>query len=199
MNNSLVLLLSYIISISFAPASQADELPSIFNGRDLTGWVVPENNVWWSVDNGVLLAKNGPQRKPSVLWTDQEYDNFVLQVQFKFGTGTVDSGVFLRTTGEQIQLGISGSLNRDMTASPYIAGKGYPVVAQGVKELLKPHNWNQLTIVAIGKTYTVWLNGRLVMTYDSETAVEKGPVGLQVHAGNTMSIEFRDICLAELN
>jgi hypothetical protein len=114
------------------------------------------------------------------------------------GEGTVDSGIFLRNDHDQIQIGISGSLQRDLTASPYIPGKGYPVEAEGVGELLRPEDWNDMTIVAIGHNYSVWLNGKHVMSYDSESAIEKGPIGIQLHPGRAMSIEYRNIRVAEL-
>lgn len=183
---------------SQAARSAAAELPSAFNGHDLTGWREPENNVWWRAADGVLNVASDVSKKGSTLWTDQEYGNFIMEFEFKFGSGTVDSGVFVRDEREQIQIGISGSLKRDMTASPYIAGKGYPVEAEGVAELLKLDDWNTMTIVAKGNTYTVWLNGKQVMTYDSDTAAAKGPIGLQLHPNTEMSISFRDIRIAEL-
>lgn len=183
----------------FVVSIQAKPLPSIFNGKDFTGWKVPANNIWWSVEHGLLKVKSGPEKKGSTLWTEKEYRNYVMELEFKFGPGTVDSGVFMRNSKEQIQIGISGSLKRDMTASPYIAGKGYPVEAKGVKELLKLDDWNEMTIVAKGKNYTVWLNGKNVMTYESDTAIEKGPVGIQLHGNRDMAIDYRKITLAELN
>ena len=123
----------------------------------------------------------------------------MVELDFRMGSeGVVDSGVFLRNEREQVQIGISGSKKRDMTASPYISGKGYPVEAEGVAELLKPHDWNTLRIRARGQTYTTWLNGKEVMNYTSETAVERGPIGLQLHPGRHMRIDFRAIRLTEL-
>jgi len=195
-----LLTLSILTVATMAPCSlQAGELPSIFNGKDLSGWKVPENNVWWKADQGVLKVKSGPNKTGSTLWSEKEYKNFVMEFEFKLGEGTVDSGVFVRNGKEQIQIGISGSLKRDMTASPYISGKGYPVEAKGVKELLKLDDWNEMTIVAKGKNYTVWLNGINVMTYTSDSAIEKGPVGIQLHGNRDMSIDYRNIRLAELN
>ena len=121
-----------------------------------------------------------------------------MEFDFRFGEGTIDTGVHVRTEKEQIQIGISGSLKRDMTGSPYIAGKGYPVEAEGVADLLKSKDWNTMKIQAIGKEYTVWLQGKKVMTYTSESAVEKGPVGLQLHGGKEMAADFRNLRLAEL-
>jgi hypothetical protein len=99
---------------------------------------------------------------------------------------------------DQIQIGISGSLKRDMTASPYIPGKGYPVEAEGVKELLKMDDWNTLKIEVKGMTYTSYLNGKKVMTYTSVSGKEKGPIGLQLHGKRDMSIDFRSIKVGEL-
>ena len=176
----------------------ADPLPSIFNGKDLTGWKVPANNIWWSASDGILQVKSDPKKKGSTLWSEKEYTNFVMEFDFKMGEGTIDSGIYVRKASEQIQIGESGSLKRDMTASPYISGKGYPVEAEGVKDLLKLDDWNSMTIIAKGKRYTVWLNGEQVMTYVSASAAEKGPVGIQLHGNRDMTMDYRNIRLAEL-
>ncbi len=180
------------------PLTHARKLPRIFNGKDLSSWVVPENNIWWKAEHGILKVKSGPNQKGSTLWSKKEYANFIMELEFKFGQGTIDTGVFVRNSKEQIQIGISGSLKRDMTGSPYISGKGYPVEAEGVKELLKLEGWNAMTIVAKGKNYSVWLNGKQVMTYHSESAIERGPIGFQLHGSRDMSVDYRNIRLAEL-
>ncbi|MGI9545499.1 MAG: 3-keto-disaccharide hydrolase [Cyclobacteriaceae bacterium] len=193
------LLFLTFLSVSGTCQSNNPKLEPIFNGKDLQGWAVPENNVWWIVEDGILYAKSDPEQKGSILWTENQYQDFVFQVDFRFGEGTVDSGVFLRTESEQLQIGESGSLKRDMTASPYISGKGYPVEAEGVKELLKMNDWNNIKVKVEGDTYTSWLNGKQVMTYNSETAVDKGAIGLQVHPNRDMSIDFRNLLFAEIN
>ena len=190
------LIFSFIaFSILLILQSTADdgELKSIFNGKDLTGWDVPDNNIWFTVKDGVLKLENGPQKKGQTLWTSDEYENFEMEFDFKMGKGTVDSGVYVRNSREQIQIGISGSLKRDMTGSPYISGKGYPVEAKGVKELLKLDDWNTMKICAEGKKYTVWLGGQKIMTYESDSAIKKGKIGIQLHGNRVMSIEYRNI------
>lgn len=176
----------------------AEELPSVFNGEDLAGWKAPKNNRWWSANDGVLEVRSGPKQTGSILFTEEEYGDFVMTLEFKMGEGTVDSGVMLRSDHDQIQIGESGSLKRDMTASPYIPGSGYPVEADGVAELLKSKDWNSMTIVAVASNYTVWLNGKFVMNYASQTATERGPIGLQLHPGRDMAIDFRNIRIASL-
>ena len=190
------LIFSFIaFSILLILQSTADdgELKSIFNGKDLTGWDVPDNNIWFTVKDGVLKLENGPQKKGQTLWTSDEYENFEMEFDFKMGKGTVDSGVYVRNSREQIQIGISGSLKRDMTGSPYISGKGYPVEAKGVKELLKLDDWNTMKICAEGKKYTVWLGGHKIMTYESDSAIKKGKIGIQLHGNRVMSIEYRNL------
>ena len=190
------LIFSFIaFSILLILQSTADdgELKSIFNGKDLTGWDVPDNNIWFTVKDGVLKLENGPQKKGQTLWTSDEYENFEMEFDFKMGKGTVDSGVYVRNSREQIQIGISGSLKRDMTGSPYISGKGYPVEAKGVKELLKLDDWNTMKICAEGKKYTVWLGGEKIMTHESDSAIKKGKIGIQLHGNRVMSIEYRNL------
>jgi hypothetical protein len=176
------------------------KLKPIFNGKDLSGWEVPDGNDeagWYKAVEGVLKIQSGPKKKGSILWSKKKYRNFVVEFEFRMGEGRVDSGVHVRTK-DQIQIGISGSLNRDMTCSPYIPGKGYPVEAKNIKKLLRPKGWNTMRIQAIGKEYTVWLQGEKVMTYKSDSAIDEGPIGIQLHGGRVMGIDYRKLKLAEL-
>ncbi|WKN33301.1 DUF1080 domain-containing protein [Porifericola rhodea] len=197
MNAKLCTLALLAVLMSFTQAKEP-KMKKIFNGKNLKGWVIPENNIWWAAEDGVLTAKSGPEQKGSILWTKKQYTDFIVQAEFKMGEGTVDSGIFLRAENQQIQIGISGSLKRDMTASPYIPGKGYPVEADNVKNLLKKDGWNSMKVKAEANKYTVWLNGEEVMNYTSEDAIEEGPIGLQLHPGREMAIEFREIMVAEI-
>jgi hypothetical protein len=190
--------LAALAAVLFLVPARADEkLEPIFNGKDLAGWKAPENNVWYLVKDGILQIRSSPDQKGSILWTEEEHENFVMELEFKFVSGTIDSGVHVKSE-DQIQIGISGSLKRDMTASPYIPGKGYPVEAEGVKELLKMDDWNHMRIEVRGMEYAVSLNGKKVMTYKSETGKAKGPIGLQLHGNRDMAIDYRNLRLAPL-
>ena len=120
----------------FSITASAQSWISLLDKNSLAGWKVPENNIWYGVKNGVLHIQSGPDKKGSILWTDKKFQNFKIKLQFKMGDGTVDSGVFLRGENDQIQIGISGSLKRDMTASPYIPKLRYPVEAKDVAKIL---------------------------------------------------------------
>ncbi|MDF1786634.1 MAG: DUF1080 domain-containing protein [Verrucomicrobiales bacterium] len=176
----------------------APKLKSIFNGKDLSGWKTPDNNIWYSASNGELKIKSGPERKGSAIWTEKDYTDFVMEFEFKFGEGTVDSGIYVKNDKDQIQIGISGSLKVDMTALAYIPGKGYPFRNDLAVTLLKPNDWNHMKIEVKGNTYRTWLNGTYVMTYTSESAVEKGPLGIQLHGNRDMAIDYRNLKAADL-
>ena len=150
---SLALVLVSLFSFSIVNG-QEPKMKKAFNGKNFKGWTVPENNIWYTAADGILSIKSGPDKKGSIIWTEKQYENFIIEADFKMGEGIVDSGFFLRTENEQIQIGISGSLKRDMTGSPYIPGKGYPVEATNVKNLLKLSDWNTMKIKADKKTYT---------------------------------------------
>jgi hypothetical protein len=190
-----------VVFFCFAFGAFAEpKLKPIFNGKDLTGWKAPKGNDaagWYKAVDGVLKVQSGPKKKGSILWTKKKYRNFVMEFDFRFGEGVVDSGVHVRNQ-DQIQIGISGSLKRDMSCSPYIPGKGYPIEAKNIKKLLKAKEWNTMRIQAIGKEYTVWLQGEKVMTYKSASAIEEGPLGIQLHGSRDMSIDYRNLKLAEL-
>ena len=191
-----------VILFGFASGVFAESIPKplkpIFNGKDLSGWAVPVGNDaagWYKAVDGVLKIQSGPKKKGSILWTQKKYRNFLMEFDFRMGAGRVDSGVHMRNP-DQIQIGISGSLGRDMTCSPYIPGKGYPVEAKNIKKLLKPKGWNKMMIQAIGKEYKVWLQGELVMTYSSDSAIAEGPIGIQLHGNRVMSIDYRKLTVA---
>ena len=176
------------------------ESSDLLGKHGLKGWKVPKGNEaskWYQVTNDILEVRSGSKKKGSVLWTKKEYQDFEVSLGFRFIEGTIDSGIHLRNS-DQIQIGISGSLKRDMTCSPYIPGKGYPVEAKNIKKLLKPKDWNQMRIRAVGQNYTVWLQGEEVMKYKSSSAKEKGPIGIQLHGSRNMKIDFQDISVNEL-
>jgi 3-keto-disaccharide hydrolase len=195
------LFFSLVFTLAAFGQEKGHKMKSIFNGKNLKHWEVPSDNIWWSIEGDALWSKSDPDKKGSTLWTKKKYTDFVVQLDFKFGEGTIDSGIFMRgesPENAQIQIGISGSLKRDMTGSPYVPKKGYPVEAQGIKELLKMDGWNTIKAMAQGTSYKVWLNGKEVMNYTLENANLEGPIGIQLHPGREMSIQFKNILVARL-
>jgi hypothetical protein len=190
------LFLFLVLSFSNAEAQKNEpSFKKLFNGKNLKGWIATAEKESWNVVNGLLDVKSSAERKGSILWTQKKFTDFILQIDFKMGDGIVDSGVFLKSEANQIQIGISGSLKIDKTGSPYMPGKGYPVTATNVPEILKPKEWNTLRIKCQETYFTVWLNGVEVLQYLSDTIPPEGPIGLQLHPKNQMAIQFRNILI----
>lgn len=171
------------------PASST--LPQVFNGRDLSGWNTKEP-AYWTVADGVLTGANDDDKKGSMLYTDMAYGDVIFECEVRF-TGEIDSGIMLRKPEVQVQIGVSRSLKRDMTCSFYVGG--YPEEAQATRagELLKDGDWNRIRVEARGDTFTVWLNGEHVSTFTDPKYAEPAPIGLQIHGGLVMQVEFREI------
>lgn len=166
-------------------------LPPIFNGRDFSGWKLPAEPYWKVVD-GVIVGQSDEAKKGSMLYTETSYGDVIVEGEVRF-SGEIDSGFMLRTPEVQVQIGVSRSLKRDMTCSFYVGN--YPEEARATRaaELLKPGEWNRIRVEAKGDTFTVWLNGEQVSQYTSPKYKDPGPIGLQIHGGLVMKVEFRDL------
>ena len=180
-----------------AIAARADEpLPSeslepIFNNRDLTGWKVPTEDYWHVID-GVLVGASDEAKQGSMLYTEEVYGDVIVEGEVRF-SGEIDSGIMLRQPELQLQIGTSRKLKRDMTCSFYPGGYPEDGQAKRTAELWRPDAWNRIRIEARGNTFTVWLNGHEVTRYTNPKYAQPGPVGLQIHAGVKMKVEFRNL------
>jgi len=87
---SLVLLIAAATS---ALAADEDGFVPLFNGRDLTGWVnancAPET---WSVREGLIHCTGRPT---GALRTTRQYENFILEVEWRHLSSGGNSGVFI--------------------------------------------------------------------------------------------------------
>lgn len=189
--------MKFLIALLLPFSTLAGE--SLFNGKDLSQWRIDSKSkaTHWTIKDGLIHCQSDPKQAGSLLWTKKEFTDFTLTLDFKYGEGTIDSGVMVKKAQDQIQIGISGSLKRDLTASPYIPGKGYPVEGKEAIAAVKQKDWNTLKIEVKGDTYKTWLNGVEGVTYTSKTAEKTGPLGLQLHAKRNMSISFRNIEITE--
>lgn len=174
-------------------ADSDGELKAIFDGKDLTGWKVPQNNTWWSVEDGVLVGQYDEKLNGSMLYTEKSYKDVIVEAEVRW-YGEIDSGIMVRKPECQLQIGISRSLKKDMTCSLYIHGK-YPEAARAknVDRLLKVGDWNKIRFQAKGDNFKVWLNGEQVVDHSDPAFPNAAPIGLQVHPGVKMKVEFRNI------
>src|ERR1043165_5555247 len=96
MKRVLVALLVVICCGKFiGAADEKDDLPSIFNGKDLSGWKAPADNKWWKVVDGVLVGENDEGKKGSMLYSEKSYKDVVVEAECRW-SGEIDSGIMLR-------------------------------------------------------------------------------------------------------
>lgn len=191
---------SLVLGNLFAADKTVANLRPIFTGTNLAGWRVPDPNPFWKAVDGVLIGENDEKLQGHVLHTTQSYSNFVLELEVRW-SGAIDSGVMLREPELQVQFGISRSLKKDMTGAFYLAKHplnpqvGYPDAGhtQGIEKLFKAGEWNKFRIEAKGDTFTVWLNGGQISQYTDPRYAGGAPLGLQIHPGLKMKVEFRQI------
>ena len=64
-----------------------------------------------------------------------------------------------------------------------------------LKKAIKIGDWNEIVLVAKGNHITYHINGELMtdLTDDSPKALKEGVLALQLHAGYTMDVQFKDI------
>jgi hypothetical protein len=179
------------------------KLEPLFNGKDLSGFKAPSPNPWWKVVDGVLVGESdgvsADQKKGNVLYTEKSYGDFALVADVRF-PNDIDSGFIYSSKPDlQVQIGVSRSLKVDMTGSIYYKGKYPPEArAKGVDKLLKLNDWNTIRMEVKGKVTKVWLNGMHVLTFDCPDEAKAAPVGLQIHPGVKMKVEFRNVRIGEL-
>ena len=73
--------------------------------------------------------------------------------------------------------------------------------AADLKKFIKVGDWNDVVLVANGNHITYTINGNLTtdLTDESPKAVKEGLIGLQLHQGFNMEIQFKDLKIKLLN
>ncbi len=197
-------LLLILISATFAFSVVAGEkgAKSIFNGKNLDGWVIHGTEKWY-VENGLLVCESGPDKEYGYLSTEKFYNNFELDVEF-LQEANGNSGVFFRSTVEGTK--VSGwqvevaPPNHDTGGIYESYGRGWLVQIPDEKEnILKMGQWNKMKIRVVGGHVTTWLNGeQMVDIEDEKIAQGKGGIALQIHSGGGIKVKWRNLKIAEL-
>lgn len=202
--NTRRLLLFGLLTLTFGSALWAEDWTDLFDGKSLDGWVVrSKKNAAtdaWSVQDGQIVAENA-DKKGSNLWTKKSYRDYELELQYQTPSEYYDTGVFVRGDGHQVQIGISGSLKKDMTGCIYAPKDkrgSYPGKTDKIAKFHKVGEWNHLRIRVTGKRIETFLNGEPFVDYTGVAISDEGPIGLQLHANHHMKVVFKDIRVKEL-
>lgn len=163
----------------------------LFNGVDLDGWYTSSDAENWAVVDGVLTNKEAGAN----LITEQKFEDFKLEVEFKYPSGS-NSGVYLRGRYE-VQIEDSPL---DKHPGSLFFGGVYGFLSPSEMATLGPDVWQKMEITLVGRMVTIVANGKTIISNQEIPGItggaldsnegEPGPIYLQ---GDHGPIEFRSI------
>ena len=190
----------------------------LFNGKDLAGWVnVNTAEDTWSVEGKELHCTGKPI---GVMRTDKQYENFILELEWKHMTAGGNSGVFVWSDGVppegrrlpkgvEVQiLELDWAIQHKQTDA-YVHGEifgtgGLTTVpdnprgsrSKSFEKRCKGKGiWNKYTIVCVDGVIKLAVNGKFVNGI-SKASVKKGYICLESEGAE---IHFRNIRIMELS
>ncbi len=214
-----------LFSAGLPANAQESEFKSLFNGKDLDGWKGTES--LWSVNDGVVVGQTTDDEpikaNTFLVWQGGEVGDFEFRCQVRFEGN--NSGVQYRSAlvdepnlalaGYQADLHpkpeYMGMMYGEKTGRGIMATGGQRVAfsADGKKKVLAKlapakakgdDKWNQLRIIAVGNRMIHQVNGvtTVDVTDDAPEAKQSGLLGLQLHRGPAMKVEFRNMKMRKL-
>ncbi|MDD4645957.1 MAG: DUF1080 domain-containing protein [Bacteroidales bacterium] len=176
-------------SYNLTVAEQAEGFTSLFNGKNLDGWV--GNKTDYKVDNSEILvepAASGPGS--GNLYTEKEYADFVYRFEFKLTPGA-NNGIGIRAPleGDAAYVGMEIQvLDNDAPIYANLQKYQYHGSVYGViparRGFLKPvGEWNEEEIFVQGNRVKVTLNGTVIVDGDIAEASKNGTLDHNDHPG----------------
>jgi hypothetical protein len=190
--------LAFALALMLAPATADEGFTPLFNGKDLTGWVTPDNKGLFSVEDGEIVGRSKEKelKKNEFLVTDKPYADFILKAKVKFKNG--NSGIQFRS--DRAADGAVAGPQADIANGYW--GLLYEERRRGILEqypkekaaaLVKQGDWNDFEIMAEGQHVVIKLNGTTVIDRTDEKFEKSGIIALQLHAGPPMEVRYKDI------
>ena len=197
------IILTIAIILATAPVTRAAEFKPIFDGKTLKGWT-PAPGGKWEVKNGAIVGTSPKsERRHGILLTDKQYSDFVVKAKFRVHSG--DSGFYFRAERVKSAVSVNGfQVEVDTlqeTGGLYETG-GRAWVHRPTAEVIKKRKykkgeWTDLELSAIGGHIVVKINGVISTELKNDKSRRKGHIGLQLHGGQKMHVEFKDILIME--
>lgn len=172
-----------------ADDTKGDVGRSIFNGKDLSGWV-PVHDVTFEVKEGNLRLVKGM----GWLRTEKEYEDFILEFEWRALEEKYDSGIFLRAGLEGKPWPKDGwQVNLRYDALGGLV-KGFKSVVPAETPKMPVNKWVKFRIEARGKKVSLDVDGERAWETDVVDAT-KGYIGIQAE---DKSFDFRNLRVIEL-
>ena len=140
----------------------------------------------WTVQDGILTAS-----EDQAIWTKKQYDNFILDLEFKTAEGT-NSGIIVHGSDikewipNSVEIQIADDFAEQWAKSPatWHCGAFFGHQAPVRSVVKKPGEWNRCTVTCRGRMIYVLLNGTPVneMNMDLWTSAKTNPDGSEIPA-----------------
>jgi hypothetical protein len=195
-----------LLASSDAPRAYSQEsegFRSLFNGKDLTGWITPADKSLFTVEDGEIVGRTTQEKlkKNEFLVTDKPYGDFVLKAKVKLRKG--NSGIQFRS--KRADDGAVSGPQADV-ADAYWGllyeerGRGFlDDQSKKAKPLVKHGNWNEFVITAKGSHVTIDFNGTRIIDREDPKIDKEGIIALQIHVWpEPMEVRFKDLQIREL-
>ena len=197
--------LAYKTGQTIYPSRQPSAWRPLFNGRDLSNWVVDTKSCWRAV-NGSIVGKHAGLKYNDFLRTREHFEDFELKAKFRLKGGEGNSGIQFRSEPVQGTHEVSGyqaDVGQKYWGCLYDESRRKRILAEppdGALAGLDKTGWNEYVIRAQGNFITLHLNGvRTVHYIEQEPALlRRGFIALQVHSGPSIEVEFKNLMLREL-
>ena len=205
----LVTLLALSATLALAQRPQRPKLPgedwvSLFNGKDLTGWVEIGKEKW-IVDNGTIHGQ-AISKEYGYLKTVKNYKDFHMSLKFKC-EGDGNSGVFFHsefkpgtpTITQGLQFEVDCTIGQH-TGGIYGDGRNWIVWPSPENEtVVRKDEWNEYLLKVEGNHYVSRLNGVVMIDFtDPNPKSFDGGISLQLHSGGSGNMRFKDIMIRDL-
>ena len=80
-----------------AGCEPAKEGTSLFDGKSLNGWKKVAGDAEYTIEDGAIVGTTVPGTPNSFLITEQEYGDFILELEVKIMDTTSNSGIQFRS------------------------------------------------------------------------------------------------------
>ena len=196
---SLQVLLVTLLASPLRAESKGGKFVPLFDGKSLTGWS-PLPGGEWNVKDGVIVGTSpASERRHGILLTDRRFKDFTVRAKFRVLKG--DSGFYFRADKAKGSVGVHGFQvevdTSQETGGLYETGGRAWVVKPNADVInerkYKAGQWTDLTLKAHGRNIEVHINGVKSAELKDDPGRREGHIGLQLHGGQEMHVEFKDI------
>ena len=183
----------------------SNDFVALFDGKTLDGWDVLPGGLW-KVENGAIVGfQDKSERRHGMLLSKKSYTDFIVRLKYKSLKG--NSGFYFRATRVKSRVSVKGfqaeidSDGADAGGIYETAGRYWVsrVTPEKVGTFYKKHQWNEMVVKAVGRDTQVYVNGVKTVDLKNDPGSTEGYFGLQLHGGQDMHVEFKDIEIIDLS